>query len=61
MRRSISVKKTMTIEKGEDWGHRALFPDDAPIVDGDAELAALFRSQQMTRTTRLSRAPVSLG
>lgn len=42
MRRSISVKKTMTIEKGEDWGHRALFPDDAPIVDGDAELAALF-------------------
>jgi len=32
----------VTIKKGEDWGSRGWLPDDAPVVDSDLSLAALF-------------------
>ena len=36
----------MTIEKGEDWGHRGVLPADAPVVDSDAALAALWNESR---------------
>ncbi len=45
----------MTIKKGEDWGTRGQLPPDAPVVDSDAALAALFTP---TSAGRLSGPPV---
>jgi len=43
----------VTIKKGEDWGRRGALPADAPVVDSDAELAALWNDRHTDLTVGL--------
>jgi diacylglycerol kinase family enzyme len=51
----------VTIRKGEDWGSRRTLPHDAPIVDSDRSLAALFSIEVDDQARSILRGPEVVG
>lgn len=42
VRASPEAEKTVTIEKGKDWGRRGIVPPEVPLATSDPEIADLF-------------------